>query len=145
MQALAIEQIANVPSEELIWEDEVYEEILVRRIRLQCDSTPDRFLFSYNNKWIEEHLKEFLGELRPQILHFFGGYLLGGSPIHAAVDLGIPVLLSLTDYWFFCPKIQLINWERHVCDISPPPVNCLRCNSVEKRRYRWPNQLFPKE
>ncbi len=143
VQVIAIERIDDGPNDRVLWDDDVYEGVPIRRIRFNKAATPDRFTYSYNNPWIGEHLSLFLREFNPDVVHYIGGYLQSASAIRAAVNLGIPTVLSLTDYWFLCNQIQLINRDNKVCKNYMDPACCLQCYAEEKRRYRWLGNMFP--
>ena len=143
VQAFAIERINEGPDHGISWDDGVYEGIPVRKIRFNRAATPDWFTFSYNNPWIGDHLKIFLSEFQPQIFHLFGGYLQTASTILAAVNLKIPTVLSLTDYWFLCQQVQMISLNNQACKNYRDPACCLQCYSEQKRRYRWLGRYFP--
>ncbi len=143
VQAFAIERINEGPAGRIAWEDEIFEGVPIRRVWFNGENRPDWFTYSYNNPWIEDHLNQFLSEFKPDIFHLFGGYLQSGSSIRAAVDLAIPTVLSLTDYWFLCPRIQLIRRDNTLCTDFKDPVYCLQCVAEDKRRYRWAGHIFP--
>ncbi len=78
---------------------------------------------------------------KPDIFHLFGGYLMSGSTIEAAVSKCIKTVVSLTDFWFSCPRIMLLRSDNSVCH---PPLNALECTLClrkEKRRYRLPDMI----
>ena len=143
LQAFAIEKVDEGPTQGIGWQDEEYEGVPLRRIRFRAEAAPDRLAFTYNNPWIGDHLREFLAQVKPDVFHLFGGYLQSGSAIHAAADLNIPVVVSLTDYWFLCHQIQLIRLDGHMCTYPSQQVVCTQCFVEDKRRNRWPEQLFP--
>ena len=43
----------------------------------------------------------------PDVVHVQSGYLLGAPAIAAARRTGIPVVVTLHDYWFACPRVTL--------------------------------------
>jgi glycosyltransferase involved in cell wall biosynthesis len=68
---------------------------------------------------------------------------MSGSTLHAAMDLQIPTVVTLTDFWFLCPRVTLLRSNGQLC--APPftAVTCARCLGEEKRRYRIPGRLAP--
>lgn len=64
--------------------------------------------------------------LRPDVINVHNFRELSFSVLLAAKKLGIPVVYSVFDYWFFCPKIDLVN-DRGVCD-----GNCANCVRSER-------------
>ncbi len=84
------------------------------------------FLATFGNASTEQAYKEVLAAFRPDIVHVH--HLLGLSArlIRQTKALGIPVCCTLHDYWFMCPKSQLIDHKGEPCD-GPAGVNCARC------------------
>jgi len=52
--------------------------------------------------------RRFLRRWRPDVVHVCHAMRVSGF-VWAAHDLGIPTLLTLTDYWLLCPKFTLVN------------------------------------
>ena len=127
----------------LVFEDDVYDGLPVRRLNFNMAAAPDPFRWAYDNPWIGEHLRGYLGELAPDLLHLISGYLMSGSALRAAMDLQIPTVVTLTDFWFLCPRITLLRSNGQLC--APPfdAVTCARCLGEEKRRYRLPGRVAP--
>ena len=67
-----------------------------------------------------------LDDLRPDLVHV--GHLSGLSTgvVFAARRRGIPVVLTLHDFWMLCPLGQLLNRHLQVCP-GPGPRRCLDC------------------
>lgn len=67
-----------------------------------------------------------LDEVSPDVVHV---HHLSGLPVgivHAACDRGIPVVITLHDFWAVCPLGQLLDRQLVVCP-GPEPVRCLSC------------------
>jgi glycosyltransferase involved in cell wall biosynthesis len=127
----------------LTFVDDVYDGLAVRRLSFDLAGAPDPFRWSFDNPWIQEHLRSYLAELAPDLLHLISGYLMSGSTLNAAADLGVPTVLTLTDFWFLCPRITLQRTNGQLCAPPLDPVTCARCLGEEKRRYRIPGQIAP--
>jgi glycosyltransferase involved in cell wall biosynthesis len=82
---------------------------------------------SYRHPGLEPIFRELLSELRPDLLHLFHLRRHTLSLMDAAVAIGVPLVASLTDYWFTCPTGQLQFPEQQPC---PGPrdgsANCLQ-------------------
>ncbi|MCP4536077.1 MAG: glycosyltransferase family 4 protein [Chloroflexi bacterium] len=141
--AICVEAIDTGDGCGLTFEDDVYGGLSVRRLSFDLAAAPNPFRWAYANPWIGEHLQEYLSELAPNLLHLVSGYLMSGSTLRAAIDLQIPTVLSLTDFWFRCPRITLLRSNGQLC--APPfdAVTCARCLGEEKRRYRLPGRVVP--
>lgn len=59
------------------------------------------------------------------------------------MDLQIPTVVTLTDFWFLCSRITLLRSSGQLC--APPfdAVTCARCLGEGKRRYRIPGKIVP--
>jgi len=127
----------------LAFEDDTYGGLSVRRLSFNLTCAPDPFRWTYDNSWIGVHLREYLSELAPDLLHLIGGYLMSGTALRVASDLGIPTVVTLTDFWFLCPRITLLRSNGQLCVPPCDAVTCARCLGEEKRRYRIPGRIMP--
>lgn len=140
-----VDSIDNAGSGDLTYEDTVYDRLPVRRLSFDLRQAPDSYLWSYDNRWIGEHLRTYLEEISPDIFHLIGGYLMSGRALRVAHELDIPTVVSLTDFWFLCPRISLLRSDGRRC---MPPVEasvCARCLGEEKRRFRFLAQVLPEK
>jgi len=98
----------------------------------------------YDNPLVEQRIAEFLDEERPDIFHLFSGYLMTAAAIRAARAAGAPIVISLTDFWFLCPRITLLRSNNTLCPQPPDdPMGCVCCLAEESRRFRWPANVAP--
>ncbi|HEY3346080.1 MAG TPA: glycosyltransferase, partial [Nitrospirota bacterium] len=61
---------------------------------------PERY---YSDPKADAIFKGLLDEFRPDIVHIHHLMGLSGGIVAAAKDAGIPVVVTLHDYWFICP------------------------------------------
>jgi len=149
VHVVCIEHIDRGGRDGLTFADDTYDGLPVRRLSFNLLKAPDPFRWSYDNPWVGECMRAYLAELQPDILHLISGYLMSGSTVCAAVEVRsslerrIATVVTLTDFWFLCPRITLLRSNGEVC--APPfdPVTCARCLGEEKRRYRAPGRLMP--
>jgi glycosyltransferase involved in cell wall biosynthesis len=143
VQVFCIEKVDVGPADGIAWQDEIYEGVPLRRATFDYKKIPDPFLYRYRNPWIETHLGNYLAEIKPDIFHLFGGYLLTGSALDAAEKNHIPCVVSLTDYYFMCSHINLLNSSQMACSFSNSADACLICAAKAKRRYQYLERLIP--
>jgi glycosyltransferase involved in cell wall biosynthesis len=130
-------------SASLSWMDDCYEGVPVRRLFFNMSAAPDPFVWSYDNPWIGQHLRGFLQDFRPDVFHLIGGYLISGRALQVAQELAVPTLVTLTDFWFLCPRITLWRSNGQLSSLPIDPAACAQCLGEERRRYRWLARLFP--
>lgn len=81
----------------------------------------------YNNLFFADYFRQYLIEFKPDIVHFFHLSKLSASAIDICVDLGIPRVMTTTDFWLVCPTNQLRLPDGKLCNgPNRSSVNCLR-------------------
>lgn len=94
----------------------------------------------YNNlffaRWFRGHLRQF----RPDIVHFFHLGLLSASAIDVCYELGIPMVMTPTDFWLICPNNQLRLPDNSLCrGPDRDSVNCMKhaVSNNQPRQVAW--------
>jgi len=143
VHVVCVEAIDAGDGHGLTFEDGPYGGLPVRRLSFNLAAAPDPFRWAYDNPWIGEHLRGYLAELAPDLLHLISGYLMSGSTLRVASDLQIGTVITLTDFWFLCPRITLLRRDGRLC--APPfdAATCARCLGEQRRRYRIPGRIAP--
>jgi len=124
-------------------EDDVYEGLPVKRLQLNWENAPDPFRYLYENPVMEEYFRAYLQEVQPDVLHITSCYSLSASIIHAAADAGVPVVITLTDFWFLCPRHILLRTDGTLCGGYAEEWQCLKCLLAGSRAYRTASSLLP--
>ena len=143
VHVVCVEAIDTGDGHGLTFEDRPYDGLPVRRLSFNLAAAPDPFRWAYDNPWIGEHLRGYLAQLAPDLLHLIGGYLMSGSTLRVAGDLGIGTVITLTDFWPLCPRITLLRSNGRLCTPPFDAVTCARCLGEERRRYRIPGRIAP--
>ncbi|MBZ0302134.1 MAG: glycosyltransferase [Anaerolineae bacterium] len=105
----------------------------------------DPFRNLYDHPAIGAAFRTFLEGRSFDLVHIVSGYLLGGQVIHVARAQGIPVVMTLTEYWFLCYRLNLLRTNGDLCVGPETDEKCARCLLEEKRRYRMPVEFVPRE
>ncbi len=114
---------------------DVWEGVPVTRLTnnfLDCD----RFSKLYTHPIIDDRFREFLAELRPDLVHIHHLTCLSTSMIEVARELAIPVVMTLHDYWLVCPRGQRIHPDDMSICKTLDRQRCLPC-----LRKLWPHLL----
>jgi glycosyltransferase involved in cell wall biosynthesis len=143
VRVVCVERIDAGPGEQITWQDELYNDIIVRRLSFNLAAAPDPFRWEYDNPWIGDHLLKLLDEYQPDVFHVIGGYLISARPLHLAHTLAIPTVVTLTDFWFICRRISMLRSNGQLSTLPIHPATCARCLGEEKRRYRVLGRLLP--
>lgn len=142
VKVICVEAVDDTSAADLRWVDEEFDSLAVRRLFLNLPNAPDAVRWEYDNPWIGAHLSQYLAEENPDIFHLMSGYLMTAATIKAAKSLGIPVALTLTDFWFICSRHTLQRTSGQLC-VENTSLDCVRCWLEEKRRFRLPAQKMP--
>lgn len=116
--------------------------VTVWRLSLPREAEGKAFASTYRPRAAEAWLRDWLARERPDVIHLHSGYLLGGAVLDAAATLGIPVAVTLHDYWFICPRITMLQPDGACCTGPESAGKCAWCLAGEQRRYRLPQRLL---
>ncbi len=68
---------------------------------------------------------------------------MSGRALQVAHQLGMPTVVTLTDFWFLCPRISMLRSNGQVSTLPINAATCARCLGEEKRRYRLAGRIAP--
>lgn len=125
-------------------DDTIHEGVTVHRLHISYTKGVNGFRQSYEHKDIAQYLEEFMLSKRPNIVHLISGNKVSGATLEVAQRLGVPTVVTLTDYWFICPQINLTRSNGHLCGGPYSALDCTRCLLGKSRRFRLPEELFPR-
>lgn len=115
----------------------------VRRINVNWTKGRNPFRYLYDNPEVARFLADDLRARRPDILHVTSCERLSASVINVAKDAGVPVVLSLTDFWFLCPRLTLMRTDGENCSGETTGWECTTCMAGHARALKWPRALLP--
>lgn len=124
-------------------EDTVYDGIPVRRLYWNWQLAPDPFVAAYDNRRVQEHVERYLRSLRPDVVHVTSCYTLGAGTILAARRVGVPTFLTLTDFWFLCPRHTLLRGDGSLCPGPESAATCARCLAAGSTLGKLAESLLP--
>lgn len=81
----------------------------------------------FNNRFFARHFRTLLSRFRPDVVHFFHLARLSAAAIDVCHELGIPAVMTPTDFWLICPTCQLRLPDGALCPgPDPSGLGCLR-------------------
>jgi glycosyltransferase involved in cell wall biosynthesis len=111
-------------------EDE-YDGMAVTRFCFDPWLAPNRTYYEYYNPLLGEWARAHFKEHNPDVIHFTHGAHLTSAVIEAACEVDIITMLTLTDFWFICPRIQLTREDGALCPGPERTADCLACCSPD--------------
>ncbi len=103
----------------------------------------DYFQNLYDDPRVGAAFQKVLEQNTFDVVHVVSGYLLGGQVIHTAKAAGLPVVLTLTEFWFMCFRLNLLTANNEMCIGPETDEKCMRCVLEDQRRYRLPAEKAP--
>ncbi|MEM7130821.1 MAG: glycosyltransferase family 4 protein [Chloroflexota bacterium] len=82
-------------------------------------------------------------ENRPDLIHVTYCGHFSAAPLQAAVDLGIPVVMTATDYWLICPIGTLLKRDDSLCMGRQSGTTCQQCIHGDTRVSQLMSYLPP--
>ena len=104
-----------------------YEGLAVQRIHLNWTRAADPNRVLYDSPKVERYLDDFIKRNNPDIVHVTSTYSLGIGVIRSATRLNIPLVLTLMDFWFICPRTILEKSNGQLCDGLTTSWECQQC------------------
>ncbi|MEM7130822.1 MAG: glycosyltransferase family 4 protein [Chloroflexota bacterium] len=123
--------------------DETDQGVQVRRVHMNWTLAPDPNTYLYRNPQVALCLKEWLAEWKPDIIHVTSCYTLSATVLEVAQSVGIPVVVTLTDFWFLCPRLSLLRSNGQLCDGQTTSLTCTQCLMADSRGYGFVNRVLP--
>lgn len=143
VEVVAVESVA-APAYRV--ERDEYEGHVVHRLHYRIDADAegvDPLKPYYEYALIGATIQQVLDRGSFDLMHVISGYLIGHEAILAARRIGIRVVLTLTEFWFMCPRLNLIQATLKLCSGPETAEKCTRCLMESKRRYRLPAEWTP--
>ncbi|NJM39693.1 MAG: glycosyltransferase family 4 protein [Anaerolineae bacterium] len=146
VHVVTVDSIKQGSYEKLGVEESSYEGVPVSRLSFNVYAAPldshFKKVWEFNNPLLGAWFKELFTREKFDLAHFQAGYLIGAAPLFAAQEAGVPVMLTLHDYWFLCQRITLLKGNDTMCDQEPnSPTGCTWCQALRgqsaRRAERW--------
>ena len=112
--------------------DQPIENLRVVRLNHWRRINPNDVLRDYENLHLEGWFQRVLDDVQPDVVHSFHLRQLGSNLIRVAKRNGLRVVVTLTDFWFLCPRFTLLRPDGTVCDGPPDEgLGCIACHHPE--------------
>jgi glycosyltransferase involved in cell wall biosynthesis len=109
--------------------DYQYEGLNIRVVGFAQGSLPDSLRYEFENPDMTEHMRAYMRDARPDLVHVMHAGRLSGSVIPAAKEFEVPVVFTATDFWSICRAIHLRRLDNEQLCLGPDRLgtNCVRC------------------
>ena len=96
-------------------EDYEYEGVPVRRVGRPKEGITRPFRLNYENEIMAQRAREYMREVRPDIVHAEHFQGLSASVIPVFKEFGVPLVYTATDFWTICPVVDLRRHDGVMC------------------------------
>jgi glycosyltransferase involved in cell wall biosynthesis len=138
VHVVCVESIGAAPGSGVSAREDEFAGIPVSRLSIDLAGAPDAFERGIANPAIGEWFAALLERERPDLVHVNSAYLLSVTPIEVTKRYGLPLIVTLHDYWFLCPRIMLVTPAGATCGVPDDAAGCVWCLATERRRFRLP-------
>jgi glycosyltransferase involved in cell wall biosynthesis len=107
-------------------EDYEFGSIPVRRVGRPKEGVSRPYRLDYENEVMAEKTREYMREIEPDVVHAEHFQGLSASVIPAIKEFGVPLVYTATDFWTFCPVVDLRRHDGVMCR-GPEISHCTRC------------------
>ncbi|MGE3172062.1 MAG: glycosyltransferase family 4 protein [Planctomycetota bacterium] len=124
------------PGRDWFEQDEVVEDVPVRRCSVHPRHSANRELGEYENPLVAGMFARWLAGQSFDVVHVFHPRNIGMCALREPRRLGLPVVVHLMDFWFLCPNYLLLRSDGSLCD-GPPDrgfgcIGCMDARLAEK-------------
>ena len=106
--------------------DAPYDGIPVRRVVNNYLQVTD-YEQCYRDERVNSAFRDYLDAVQPDLVHFQHCVGLSASMMEIAKEQGLPVVMTLHDYWYICFRVQLLKGELELCSGPGDGVRCEIC------------------
>jgi glycosyltransferase involved in cell wall biosynthesis len=107
--------------------DEMYQGVHVKRIRLNWMKAEDPNQVLYHSGEVKQWMTQWLEKESFDVVHVLSSYSLGIGLMESVSAARIPLILTLMDFWYLCPTLQLIRSNGELCDGHTTALQCQTC------------------
>jgi glycosyltransferase involved in cell wall biosynthesis len=125
--------------------EDLFNGLPVHRIHLNWNKASDPNQVLYDSMPVERWLDRFLESEKPDIVHVTSTYSLGVGVLRSVRRAGIPLVLTLMDFWFLCPRTVLLRGDGELCDGRTTPEECRECLLASSNLYNRLNYFLPSQ
>lgn len=107
-------------------EDYEFGGVPVRRVGRPKEGITRPYRLNYENEIMAQRTREYMREIRPDIVHAEHFQGLSASVIPVFKEFDVPLVYTATDFWTMCPVVDLLRHDGIMCK-GPELNHCPRC------------------
>ena len=108
----------------------------VSRVSLNWTKASDPNVVLYDSAAVERWFARTIRDGQPDLVHVTSAITLGVGVLRAAHRCRVPLVLSLMDFWFLCPRTVLVRGDGELCNGRTTAADCERCLMTSSNLFR---------
>jgi glycosyltransferase involved in cell wall biosynthesis len=108
-------------------ETSVHENIPLTEIHFNLSLMSHPARAEYSNPLIGRAVAEQLRAFRPDVVHAMHAMKLSAAALEACYEQRVPVIVTLCDFWFLCPRHTLLKSDGSLCSGPNGFFKCVPC------------------
>lgn len=104
-----------------------HEGVPVIELSFDLSRMPHPARCEYDNAIVASAMDDLLAEEKPDLVHAMHAMKLSAAALASCYRAGVPVIVTLCDYWFVCPRHTLLDHAGIVCTGPDQPRKCVAC------------------
>jgi glycosyltransferase involved in cell wall biosynthesis len=91
---------------------------------------------NWNNPYATALVERIVAERRPEVVHAHALQTLGADVLRVAVDAGVPIVVTMHDLWWWCPRLFLVDRSLRPCALRTTDSTCACARTAAWRLER---------
>lgn len=108
-------------------EDATHQGLNIREFHFALSAMPHPARAEYDNALLRRGVEGVLRSFQPDVVHVMHAMKLSASAMQACIDSRIPVVVTLCDFWFLCPRHTLLQPDGTLCSGPSTRFKCIPC------------------
>jgi len=84
---------------------------------------------------VEQAFSDYVAQVRPEVVHFHHVGRLSTQLVSMAAERGLPRVATLHDFWYLCPRVNLVQINGSLCEGPDEGRECVRAGCLAAT---WP-------
>jgi glycosyltransferase involved in cell wall biosynthesis len=119
---------------------EIQDEV-VRGVDVRWIGTASRVEQDLEGNWLNPlatgRFRALIESWQPDVVHAHTLQTIGAGLLLVAADHAIPTILTMHDFWWWCPRLFLVDRSLCPCDDRTLTSDCACATTAEARHARW--------
>lgn len=101
-----------------------------------ADRVEQHVIENWRNETATRYIADLVAAQRPDVIHAHALQTLGADFLGESATGGIPTVVTMHDFWWWCPRLFLVDRDLRPCDLDTRSSDCACASGVEARQVR---------